>query len=481
MKPGKVEIGTPNDLSLVDVTQGEDYLYGKINISSNKQYSTVFKDGYIESSRGSKRWINGTVCLIEKDNLLWLKDFERPVNASVSNDGKVAILFSKYKDYSTHSGDKPELESTLVVMEKSGQRIFDYHFDANTLACTISHDGTFVSVATFNPDNSVYCFNTNLKKILWKYKNHHRNVITDLRFNENEIEVFCGKTMITQQREYALNLDGTLTDAYAMEKKIRDDAREQPAERKAESLLTMVKSHEKRDILHGLSELKSFIYTKESKPHYDAIIECMKNHIGTKDEEIFAHVKEIIRVLLRKQPRKLETIIPDFLSIIRQNGDAQVEGNLMFLGEVGHANPKWISSEIPYIMKKLVSKRWNERRFASFAIGSIGAVDVNAVKDAIPILIEYVSNLDKIRSELEQLAKTDRVVAIDLMTSSGLGADPATWLRDACVDSLGEIGKKFPEAVKDVVPLLQRLSKDAPSPYTMKKAKAALEKMQKGK
>lgn len=286
---------------------------------------------------------------------------------------------------------------------------------------------------------------------------------------------------MTQQKEYALNLDGTLTDAYAMERKIRDDIREQPAGRKAESLLTMVKSHEKRDILHGLSELKSFIYTKESKPHYDDIIECMKNHIGTKDEEIFAHVKEIIRVLLRKQPRKLETIIPDLLSIIRQKGDAQVEGNLMFLGEVGHANPKWISSEIPYIMKKLVSKRWNERRFASFAIGSIGTVDANSIKDAIPILIEYAFNPDKVRSELEQLSKRDRDVAIDLMTSSGLGADPATWLRDACIDSIGEIGKNFPEAVKESIPLLQQLSINTPSPYTMKKAKAALEKIQKGK
>ncbi|MGI0012249.1 MAG: hypothetical protein ACREBU_02220 [Nitrososphaera sp.] len=41
MRPGKVEIGTPNELSLVHIRQGADYLYGKLRNSQNREFSVV--------------------------------------------------------------------------------------------------------------------------------------------------------------------------------------------------------------------------------------------------------------------------------------------------------------------------------------------------------------------------------------------------------------------------------------------------------
>jgi len=52
-----------------------------------------------------------------------------------------------------------------------------------------------------------------------------------------------------------------------------------------------------------------------------------------------------------------------------------------------------------------------------------------------------------------------------------------TWLRDACIDALGMIGKRSPESINTAIPLLDKLAKDAPSPYTRKKAVKALDEI----
>ena len=93
-------------------------------------------------------------------------------------------------------------------------------------------------------------------------------------------------------------------------------------------------------------------------------------------------------------------------------------------------------------------------------------------------MVEYISNPYNVRKELEELAKKDNQVFADLLAASSLGIDPATWLRDACIDAFSLIGKSFPESQKHIIPLLEKLSKDAPSPYTIRKAKRALEVIQ---
>jgi hypothetical protein len=63
----------------------------------------------------------------------------------------------------------------------------------------------------------------------------------------------------------------------------------------------------------------------------------------------------------------------------------------------------------------------------------------------------------------------------DFSIPMSMGVDGATWLRDACIDALGMIGKRSPESVNAAIPLLEKLSKDAPSPYTIKKSIRALD------
>jgi hypothetical protein len=91
-------------------------------------------------------------------------------------------------------------------------------------------------------------------------------------------------------------------------------------------------------------------------------------------------------------------------------------------------------------------------------------------------LVDYVSNPGKVRrKELDDFIEKDLLFSSDFITITSINTtDSATWLRDACIDAIGKIGRRFPESVKVAVLMLERLSKYSISPYTNKKAKKAL-------
>jgi hypothetical protein len=67
-----------------------------LRTSQNNQFCLVFRDGYGDF----KKWINGKVVLIEKDDLLWIKEFQRPWNGAVSDNGRIALVHTINRDYS---------------------------------------------------------------------------------------------------------------------------------------------------------------------------------------------------------------------------------------------------------------------------------------------------------------------------------------------------------------------------------------------
>jgi hypothetical protein len=359
-------------------------------------------------------------------------------------------------------------------MEKSGEQLFTYDFGSNIMGCTISSDGDLVSVATLAPDDSIYCFHTQQKTLLWKYKNHARKRVLGLEFNRDQLEVFTGGTLATADKEYALRTDGTLAPEYKKQLEALTKIKKQVPQEKIESLLAMVNSDNRHEVIEGLSELKSFVYTKGSVPHYPKIIGALGSHLQAEDD-VFDLLWKVLRAILKKKPDMLGPIVPQILSRLKNKPSKETTGVLIILGELGEANPAWIKNEQLFIMQKLRSKEWNERRFAAFAIGSIGSADPSAVKEGIPIMMEYAAYPEKVRKELQDSAKTDSDIAIGLSVAGSMGVDPGTWLRDACIDALGMIGKKSPESVRTAIPMLEKLSKDAPSPYTIKKATRALD------
>lgn len=448
--------------------------------STNNRFSVFYNYDEDKFYSESQKRISGNIYLKEENNLLWIKNFENPINAAVSDNGRVALLHKRQTDYSKFSSSANPKESidlggTLTAFENDGQQIFTYNFDSNLEGCSISSDGKLISVSTLFPDNSIYCFDLQNRNLLWKYKNHSRKVILKLQFNnKNNIVVFTGSNTSTTEKEYVMQLDGNLEPSYAHVVNNLNKIKKQPPEQKVESLIAMVDSGERDKIIEGIALLKTFVTTKGSFPYHSRIIEILSKFIQTEDNGIFDNLWIVLKSILKNQPQIIEPLIPKILLRFKKLG--KEDGNtLRYLGDLGKVNPQWIINEIPLIKQMFVaSKDWNERITALFAIGYIGSVDVNLVKELIPAMVEYISDLGKIIKELNSITKNNIQNPFDIIVVNPSNIDSVNWLRDACIDVIGQIGKKYPESVKIAIPELERLSNYAISPYTNKKAKKAL-------
>lgn len=483
IRPGKVDITTQYGDSFAEVSQGDALFFGTLVVSQERKFSAIFNDGYGHY----KKWINGKILLVQSDTLLLIKEFERIFNVAISDTGRIAVIHTINRDYSRISSSPKEfidLGCKLSVFENSGKEIFLQEFGSNVEPCVISPDGRLVLVATAMPDNSVYCFEPERNRLLWKYKNHNKmGVVLGLKFKDTEIEVFVGNSISTMEKDYALNLDGTLTQKYETEVLALSKIKKLPTKERVDPLLEMISSNDRRQIISGLFELKSLVTTKGSLARYSKIAQTVGKLM--KDDELFYSIWEVIRKMLKKDSTPIAPLVPNIISWFKDKHETHhVTAFLAALGELGKANPVWIKEEISYIKGKLRSKEWNERRYAALALGSVGSIEPSFVKDVIPVLIEYASDPELTRKELEDMNKgnsatnkfaSNSFLNIEITLSSSVDSIGPTWIQDACIDAIGMIGSKSPESVFGAVAMLEELSKNAASPYTVKKALRALD------
>jgi hypothetical protein len=266
----------------------------------------------------------------------------------------------------------------------------------------------------------------------------------------------------------------SLEQSYAEYVNTLSKIKKQAPEQKVESLIIMINSGDKDKILEGIGQLKTFVTTKGSFPYHSRVIDTLSKFIQIEDDEIFDNLWIVLKAIMKNHPQIIESLIPKILSRFAKSGNFQII--LRYLGDLGAVNLQWIINELPLIKQKFVtSKHWDERTPAAYAIGSIGSVDVDLVNEMIQVMVDYVSNPSKVRKELDDLTKKDLLPSSDFITVTSINTtDFATWLRDACIDAIGKIGRRYPESVKVAIPVLERLSKYAISPYTNKKAKKAL-------
>jgi hypothetical protein len=461
-----------------------------LRTSENKRFTIYFNHEDDNFHSESQESISGNVFLKEGDKLLWIKNFDMSINAAaVSDNGTVALLlYTPHLDSSkfispTKPKDFVDLGSILAAFEKDGKQIFTYEFGSNIEGCDISSDGKLVSVSTLFPDNSIYCFDLQNKLLLWKYKNHSKKGVLKLYFNNNKnnLEVFTGNSVSTAEKEYVMELDGSLEQSYAEYINTLSKIKKQAPEQKVESLITMINSGNRDKTLEAIGQLKTFVTTKGSFPDYSRIIDTLSKFIQTEDVGIFDNIWIVLKAIMKNQPQIIEPLIPKILSRFKKSTNYPT--TLRYLGDLGAVNPEWIINELPLIKQKFfTSKHWDERTSAAFAIGSIGSVDVDLVNEMIPVMVDYVSNPDKVRKELDDLRKKDLLISSDFITVTSINTtDYTTLLRDACIDTIRKIGRRYPESVKIAIPVLERLSNYALSPYTNKKAKKAIEEINKKK
>jgi hypothetical protein len=173
-----------------------------------------------------------------------------------------------------------------------------------------------------------------------------------LEFRGNQILVFTGRSDATMEKEYELNLDGTLTVEYQNKLETLKKIKKQRPQEKVASLLAMATSSNKQDAIEGLFELISFAKTKGSIPHYDSIINTLGSRLEAAEDGVFNLIWEVMRQILKRKPQALNPIMPEIISRLKKTAQNNLSLTLMILGELGGVNPSWIKAEKQFIEQK---------------------------------------------------------------------------------------------------------------------------------
>lgn len=467
------------DDSWITIEIDQERFSGQYNESENGKYIVAFQDGHMDSTRGKTTWINGEIILIEDEQkILWKKELERPNNAHVSNDGIVAV---------EDRHNPKELCGSLIIFNIFGNKLMEKRLNANIGASNISPDGINAVVTTCKPENTIYMFEAKTGKLIWEYKDRSVKASLGIFFNNNKISFGTGKSLASVQIEYELTLEGRLTDE--SERKLQSQKSLEKGEMKIEDAVELIKtyiiSNKRGEIRKGLEEINKLFSPKnlsKKKKNFltkflDGFPELVPRLITMLDNGEPDFQMWVIDILVKIGRMNKDLIMNQKESIIRYlkaNPNNFREG--IFLGSLGEIDLIFADVTVPILKDNLInSPHWNARRFSIFNLELIGKKYPEKIKDIVPKIAEYIENPEKTEKQLQQLVKDNLVAKIDMSVATGMNVDPKTWIRDAAIDFMGGIGKNYPELIKEYIPLLEKVSTTAQSPYTVKKAKRALE------
>lgn len=243
------------------------------------------------------------------------------------------------------------------------------------------------------------------------------------------------------------------------------------------------------DIDAVLSEIREVV-KKKNHDTLSSIIYKFKNEYKTKTKIVAnsEKIKKVIEELLyssestsglgfslllfftKKDKILFESLVKDYIKHNKTYLEKSPNDNI--IGELGKIDPSWIDFTIPSMIKALKhDPEWNTRRFVAFNLGHIGSKYPELVKEAIPIMINYIKNPIVISN-----GKTLKVETKDMTITMDLSAESmgVQWLKDAYIDSLGMIAKGNKMLIEPYKSLFEKLSKKDESEYSQKKAQKVL-------
>ncbi|RLE45303.1 hypothetical protein DRJ25_05860, partial [Candidatus Woesearchaeota archaeon] len=370
--------------------EGDDHFFGQYNESENGKFLVAFQDGHIDATSGKSRWINGEVYLINDRQNILWKKQIERPNNAHVSNDGTVAV----EDWL----NSKELCGVLRVFDVSGNQLMEKRLDSNIGTSNISPDGKYAVVTTCNPDNSIYLFDTRSGKLLWKYKNHSDKIALNVFFNGNKVAIGTGKSVVSAEAEYELTLDGDLSKDSKKDLDVQKSLEE--GEMKSDEIVKLLKSHlssnKKSEIRKGLEEIKKILYLKNQ---------------GKKKREI-----------LKSYLDEFSKITPFLIILLeRSESDLQTEG-LDILVKLGKIKKELITEHkdkiIDYIKKN--SKNFRE----SHLLGHLGELDPEFSDVILPILKNNLVNSKYWNS------------------------------RRFAIFNLESIGKKYPDKIKDVIPII---------------------------
>lgn len=234
--------------------------------------------------------------------------------------------------------------------------------------------------------------------------------------------------------------------------------------------------------------------------HINLIKENLPKWLYSKDFKIARASESILTIFIKKDYHNIKGIAKEYITKVLIKPEEKLSWTTV--SQLYTIDKEYTLSLIPRLIEILKNyPLWNVRRVCSYNLGEIGAKDVNLVKEAIPIMIDYIknpyevtkhnsSNL-KLQNECDlsdlfpenisdkdkvQLSReiSDTIIKITDALGNGLDKDQIQWLRDAYITSIGLIAKGNKDVISPYKLLFENIAKKDKFEYTRRKAQEVL-------
>ena len=436
--------------------------FGKYSISPENAFKVAFSEGHFTKDTTGMKWTDGKVILLQGDRVNWNKDIAKPQNAKVASNGNVILSDSSLKP-------DHRLGGSLLVFDANGDLLLQHEFESNLNDCHITSDGRVCFANTLSPDNKLYAIDIASKQVLWtlKDKNASTGKIT-LDHQNQRIEIERPGLGITRTLDFAGNPISSESEEAL--RQIQSLASGQVA-------LELLMSPNNAIVLETLEKLKSILSNRkvafETSTFAPRLRDILESEQGKLPDLAFDNL-----LLLCK--REVDTRHDTLEYLVRSvSSHPLTEKSLYRLTRIAETDCEAVRDLMPRVIACLKSAQaWNEKRWAAFVIGQVGKKTPDLVREAIPILIDYISHPETTREEAteqhRELMVRGRRVSITLKQQMH-GTNPGTMLKDACIDAIGDIGGADPAVISRAASILEAIASSDPSEYSRRKAKRALE------
>ena len=401
-------------------------------------------------------YAQGKVILIRDDVPLWTKTVDKPNGAKVTSNGTVVVIDGSQK---TEKG----LGGTLSVFDSKGEILLKRQYDFNLNDCNLSDDAKICFVSTLAPDNTLYALNVEDGETIWTLKDKYAST--------GRIEIDQDQKLIKVTERSGLGTIRTIDflgrpkgESEATAEKFQSlDLTKDPAE----VIVGLLESSNEAVVFEALEKLKSLLGKRKIKIDSQKLLpQLRKIHGSAKENLSDLAFGNILKLYEKGLASNRDTIV----FLVRSVDPKYLNEKQLFrLGRIANADAGSLESLMPVICECLKSSpEWNQKRFAAIVIGQVGKKRPDLVKDAIPTLMWYAQHPEATTEESTKLTGGGLTIRI----SSGV--DPGTWLKDACIDTIGDIASADPSIVSDSKNLLERIASGDKSEYSRKKAQKAL-------
>jgi hypothetical protein len=241
--------------------------------------------------------------------------------------------------------------------------------------------------------------------------------------------------------------------------------------------LNIINEINKRIDQKSFSEASELIY-KLKNPFYsklknnidiDLIKENLKKWLYLDDLKINQASESLLNTLIKKEYNLIKHISREYIKNILEINNKKLSWKTV--SQFYKIDREFTVLLVPKLIEILKSHpEWCVRRVSSHNIGEIGAEDINLIKDAIPIMLNYIEHPYEVTKKFSNFD-----LLLDLSYDKVRGIDQKQYLKDAYIDSMKLIikGNKY-EMIK-YKSLFEKIAKKDQYESSMYKAKQVLD------